>query len=98
MSVGLRIERRDFVEAALAIEGDRLGEGLVRLEVEGLDACGASVVLELDEEPAAEPEPASVGRDPHPFQLSRGAGMELEGTAADRPAVHPGDQEEAPRR
>ena len=59
----------NLVEAALAIEGDCLGQGLVCLEPEDLDVRSSSVLLKLGETPLC-------GDLLEPFTLTLHSGIE----------------------
>ena len=98
VGIWLVIEGCDLAEATPPVEGDRLIQGTVGLEPQHLDPCFPRQPLELLQQPASEPDPTSLRRDPHPLQLGWRTGMELEGSAADRLCASAGDEEDAGRR
>ncbi len=98
LGVRLVVERVDLGVPGIAVEGDRLREGAVRLETDGGRAGFGRGLLQAGEEPPPESEPARVGRDPHALQLGGLAPVELQGTAAHGLLAAARDQQQAGRR
>ena len=98
VGVGLVVEGGHLDVAGGAVEGDRLGEGLVRLQVEDGDALGASLLLHRNQQAAPQAHAADGGVDPHPLHFRRGVAVQLQGRAAHGAALHGRDQQQAGRR
>jgi hypothetical protein len=92
------VERCGLPVAGGAIEADRLGEGLVRLQVEGPGAVAPSLEFQGAEEPAPQTQATDRVGDPHALDLRGLLAVELEGGTADRLVVQGGDQEQTGRR
>jgi hypothetical protein len=96
--VRLVVERRHLAVARRPVQGDGLGQSLVRLQPQHTHAVPGGLGLKLGQEPAAKAEPAHGGGDPHPLDLGRILTMELQCAAAGRLPAQRRDQEQALRR
>src|SRR4051812_28761336 len=95
--VRLVVEGVDLDVAGRAVERDRLRQIAIRLEPNGPDALPAGQLLKLAQEPAADPEAAGLGRDPHPLQLGGPTPVQLQRAAAEGLPMQEPDGEEAGR-
>lgn len=58
VGVGLVVERGDLAVAGGLVQGDRLAQGAVGFQLDGVRVAGCRAGLQFGEKTAAEPEPA----------------------------------------
>src|SRR4051812_13486450 len=93
VSERLVVEGGYLLVAGAAVERDRLVQEVAGLEPHGARTGTRRAVLELVQEPPAEPEPASRLGQPHPLDVDRPGAGALERATADRLGAQGGDDE-----